>query len=102
MDIKAKIDKLRKERGWSLFKLAKEAGIYPTTVYNWFNSINATPTREKIDDLCAAFGISTASFYADIDANELTAEEMELLEVFHKIPDKKKGVAIATLKAMCE
>ena len=102
MDIKEKINQLRKERGWSLFKLAKEAGIYPTTVYNWFNSVNATPTREKIDDLCAAFGISTASFYADVDAGDLTAEELELLEAFRKIPDKKKGVAIATLKAMCE
>ncbi|MBQ7923896.1 MAG: helix-turn-helix transcriptional regulator [Clostridia bacterium] len=102
MDIKEKIDKLRKERGWSLFKLAKESGIYPTTVYNWFNSINATPTREKIDDLCAAFGISVSSFYADVDADNLTATEIELLEAFRKIPDKKKDVAIATLKAMCE
>ncbi len=102
MDIKQKINKLRKERGWSLFRLAKESGIYPTTVYNWYNSTNATPTREKIEDLCAAFGISVASFYSDVETDNLSAMEMELLEAFRQIPDKKKDVAIATLKAMCE
>ena len=102
MDIKEKIEKLRKERGWSLFRLAKESGIYPTTVYNWFNEINATPTREKIEDLCSAFGISVSSFYADVETDNLTAEEMELLEAFRKIPDKKKAIALSTLKAMSE
>ena len=102
MNIKEKIDKLRKERGWSLFRLAKEAGLYPTTVYNWFNEINATPSREKIDDLCSAFGISVSSFYADVEAGDLTAEEIELLEAFRKIPDKKNAIALSTLKAMSE
>ena len=37
MDIHEKINELRKERGWSLSKLAKEAGIPETTVYNWYN-----------------------------------------------------------------
>ena len=102
MDIKQKITRLREERGWSLFRLAKESGIYPTTVYNWFNEINATPSREKIEDLCLAFGISVSSFYADVEADDLTAEEIELLEAFRKIPDKNKAIALSTLKAMSE
>ena len=102
MSVKEKINALRKERGWSLFKLAKESGIYPTTVYNWFNEINAEPSKEKIEDVCAALGVSVASMYFDVDTENLTAMEMELLEAFRQIPDKKKDVALATLKALSE
>ncbi|MBE5744952.1 MAG: helix-turn-helix transcriptional regulator [Clostridiales bacterium] len=102
MNIVEKIDKLRKEKRWTKSMLATQAGITPNTVYNWYNDKKATPTRESIENVCAALGVSVISMYADVEAGDLTAEELELLEAFRKVPDKKKGVAIATLKAMCE
>lgn len=48
MDVKEKIAKLRKERGWTLGKLAHEAGISTSAVYNWYNDKNYTPGRDAI------------------------------------------------------
>lgn len=102
MDIKEKITKLRKERNWSLCKLANEAGISQTAVYNWYNDKNATPSRATIEDVCAAFGISVAQFYADVDTDELSEQEIRLLEIFHKIPDKNKSKALSMLEMLIE
>ncbi len=102
VDIVEKIDKLRKARHWTKSMLATQAGISANAVYNWYNDKKAIPTRESVENVCAALGVSVASMYSDVDENHLSAAEMELLEVFRKIPDKKKEVAIATLKAMCE
>lgn len=102
MDIHEKINELRKERGWSLSKLAKEAGIPETTVYNWYNEKHFTPSRDKIEDVCAAFGISVAQFYADVETDGLTAQEIRLLEIFQKIPDKNKNKALSMLEMLIE
>ena len=102
MDIHGKITKLRKERGWSLSKLAKEAGIPETTVYNWYNEKHFTPSRDKIEDVCATFGISVAQFYADVDTDELSEQEIRLLEIFNKIPDKNKSKALSMLEMLIE
>ena len=102
MDIKAKIDQMRKERKWTKSRLAREAGITPNTVYNWYNQNNAIPTRESIENVCFAFGITVASFYGDVDPDNLTEQEIQALEYFRKIPDKKKVLALSTLKAFCD
>ncbi|MBE7085037.1 MAG: helix-turn-helix transcriptional regulator [Clostridiales bacterium] len=102
MDIVEKIDKLRKEKRWTKSMLATQAGITPNTVYNWYNNKKATPTRESIENVCSALGVSVISMYADVEAGDLTAEEIELLEAFRKIPDKKNAIALSTLKAMSE
>ena len=102
MDIKTKIDKMRKERKWTKSRLAREAGITPNTVYNWYNQNDATPTRESIENICFAFGVTVASFYGDVDANDLTEQEIQALEYFRKIPDKKKPTALSMLLALGE
>lgn len=69
MDVKEKIAKLRKERGWTLGKLAHEAGISTSAVYNWYNDKNYTPGRDAIEDVCAAFGITQSEFWADVEVD---------------------------------
>ncbi len=98
MDIREKIDKLRKQRGLSKFQLAKGLGISPTAVYNWYNDKNSMPKRDTIEDICSLFQISVASFYADIDNEDLPPEEIELLEVFRKLSPKKKETALMIIK----
>ena len=98
MDVREKIDKLRKQHGLSKFQLAKSIGISPTSVYNWYNEINSMPKRDTIEDICALFNISVASFYASTEAEDLPAEEIELLEAFRKLPTKKKETALMIIK----
>ncbi len=102
MNIHEKITSLREARGWSLSRLAKEACIPLTTVYNWYNENHFTPSRDKIEDVCAAFKISVAEFYADVDSDKFSSQEIRLLELFHKIPEKNKDKAIALLEMLVD
>ncbi len=102
MDIHEKILKLCKERGWSFFKLAKESCIPATTVYNWFNDNHFTPSRDKIEDLCEAFNISVAEFYADVDASKLSVQELKVLETYRKLTEKNKEKALTIMTLLIE
>ena len=92
MDIRQKIDKLRKEKGLSRSKLAKEAGLAETTVYNWYNDNGFTPSRKAIEDVCAALEIPVAEIYSDIETDKLTSQQIQLLELFEKVPEAKKEI----------
>ena len=72
MDAKEKIDRLRFERGWSLYRLAKELNISNTTAYSWYN--------ETI-----AFRLNEAELYSDIDGNDTNAKEVVLIEFFRAL-----------------
>ena len=42
-DILEKLDKLRKEKDMSIFKLTELAGLSENTVYNWYNKGSVAP-----------------------------------------------------------
>ena len=48
MDVKEKITKLREERGWTKRRLAKEAGLNESAVYNWYSERNYEPRQLKM------------------------------------------------------
>lgn len=102
MNVKEKITKLRKEREWSIMKLANESGLTPSTVYNWYNERNNEPSKKAIEDICAAFGISMSEFFSDIELDKLTDKETKLLEIFKKLDDKKQNSLIEVAKALLE
>ena len=74
MDILEKIDRLRKERGWSVNNLAMEAMLTQSTV----NNLYARGTEPKLSTLraiCGAFGITLAEFFSDEnEAPDITTE----------------------------
>ncbi len=98
MNAKEKIENLRKEKGWSKSRLAKEIGVSSTCVYNWYNEKNSNPNRDTIEDVCAVFDIPVSSFYADFETDDLPPEEIELLEVFRRLSPKKKETALMIIK----
>lgn len=102
MKIQERILQLCKERNWSLYKLAHEAGISETTVYGWFNKNEFTPSRSSIEDICSAFEISVATFYNDVDLDKLTPQQIELLALFEKVPDAKKSVVIDIVRSFAK
>jgi len=83
-----------------LSKLAKEAGLSETTVYDWYNENHFTPSRKAIDDICSAFDITLSEFYSDIELDKLTEKEIKLLEVFKKVPIEKQDVVIIVAQAL--
>ena len=100
MDVKEKITKLRKERGWTLGKLAREAGISTSSVYNWYNEKGYMPSRNAIEDVCAAFGITQSEFWADVEVDKLTEKEMKLLESFRNMSAKKQEAVINIIQEL--
>lgn len=100
MTVQERIEELLNKNNWSKYRLAKESGLYTTTVYDWFNEKHYTPDRKSIESVCLAFGISQAEFYSRVDESELSPEQTALLELFAKIPENKKSLVFDILKSM--
>ena len=101
-EVKDRIEQLRKEKGWSLAKMAREANLSPNAVYNWYNEKNYTPGRDAIDSLCLAFGISMSEFFYDVDVDRFTEKEMRLLDLYRKLSAAKQAVVLRFLELFTE
>ena len=98
MDILNKIEKLRKEKGWSIYKLALEAGITTSTLTNML-ARKTLPSITTLIALCDAFEITLAQFFADENCNEtLSYEELELLQNYRKLSSNNKKVVVDLCK----
>lgn len=102
LDSRKKIDELRLKKGWTLSKLAKESGLSKTTVYNWYNEKNFVPSRDTIEDVCLALDVSLAEFYSEVEVDKLDERQMRLLELFEKVPEKKKDTILEIVKSFAE
>ena len=74
-----KIDSERMKRGWTYNRLSEESELNNQTVYNWFSKGTA-PTIAAIEQVCRAFGMTLAEFFADGDLIELSPQVKELHE----------------------
>ena len=94
MDILEKIDKLRIEKGWSLYKLAEESGITQSTLSNMF--IRKTqPSIATLTSICTGLNISLSEFFAE-ESLLPSVEESIMLNNYRKLSTKHK-VAINNL-----
>lgn len=102
MDILQRITKLRTERGWSDYRLAKEADIPQSTLTNLYKRENS-PTVSTLEALCRAFGISLAQFFSDENvSHSLTQEQIELLEIWVLLPNAQKDNVIAYIQGLLQ
>ena len=80
MSVLDKIKKLQKERGWSTYKLAYEAGLTQSTLSNMF-ARGTCPTVDTLERICDAFGISLSEFFNENDkVIHVSKDELELLD----------------------
>lgn len=90
MDVIGKIEKLMKERGWSAYKLADESALTPSTVGNMF-SRGTVPTIYTLQQICEAFGITLAEFFAE-EVTLNSQDEVAVLGYYRKLDHKNKVV----------
>lgn len=102
MTVQERIIELLKKKGWTKYKLAQEAGLYNTTVYDWFNDKGYTPDRKSIELICAAMNISLTEFYSGIDESELDGEQTLLLQLFAKVPSSKRQLVFDLLRTLSD
>jgi len=102
MDIIEKIDAYRKQRNWSMNRLAVEAELNPGTVLNWFKR-RSIPTISAIEAICEAFGITISEFLNEKDAPVyLSGTQKEYLENFDLLGRHEKEDLLRLIKTIGE
>lgn len=100
MDVQNRIKKLMGERGWTDYRLAKEANLSHSTVTNMFNRNNA-PTLPTLEAVCRAFGITLSQFFAEGDEPvQMTAEQRILFSRWNPLTDEQKRLLLDLMKTM--
>lgn len=100
MDAQKRIKQLMEERGWTDYRLAKEAKLSHSTVINMFNRNNA-PTLPTLGAVCEAFGITLAQFFSDDDEPfKLTDEQQVLFARWSSLTDKQKQLLLDLMSTM--
>ena len=101
MQLYGKIEKIRIQKGMSVAKLNKAAGISHSTLSSW-KTRQTMPKIESLDSICFALGISLAELLYDIDSDKLTGEEIELLTYWKQLDKEQKQALMSTAKAMAK
>jgi transcriptional regulator with XRE-family HTH domain len=98
-DILNRIKELQELRGWSNYRLAKEAGVSEGSINNMFRLKNL-PTMPTIEALCGAFDITLPQFFANNtrESVELTAEQSEMIDLWNTLTKDQKQALGALLR----
>lgn len=99
MDPNERILKFMRERGWTKYKLAKEAGLSQSTIANVFTR-NNVPTVQTLESICTAFGITLAQFFAEGDFYELTPEQKQMFDKWVMLTPEQKDLLYALIEQM--
>ena len=98
MDILTQIKKLRDERGWSNYRLAKEAGISENSLNNLFRR-NNLPTIPTLESICKGLGISLSQFFSKGgEPVELSDAQREMLAAWDALTEEQKMTLLEFLK----
>ena len=87
------------ERGWSVYRLAKNCGLSESTLANVFKR-NTVPTITTLERICDGFGITLSQFFAEGEMVELTPELKELFDNWVNLTAEQKKAANQMLRAM--
>ena len=95
-----KVDALRVKKGWTIYELAKQAGVPPATIYNWRDRLSS-PTLALLDAVCYALEISVIDFLLNEDElTALTEEQKEVMRLWNTLSSEQKQSLINLMKVM--
>lgn len=99
-DVLLRIRQLCDERGWSMYRLAKESDMHYSTLQHALSKVN-TPTLPTIIKICGGFGITLTEFFGEGEI-ELSGEEKEILSLFNKLDKTQKQIAVAYIRGLLD
>ena len=99
MDTQKRIRELMTDRGWTDYRLAKEANLSHSTVTNMFNRNNA-PTLPTLEAVCHAFGITLAQFFTENTESQMTEEQQTLFSKWSTLTDEQKQILLSLMDAI--
>ena len=91
MEVLEKIERLRKEKGWSINYLAMESGLTQSTLNNLY-SRNTEPKISTLRAICGAFGISLSDFFKQEEGED------ELIRRIKSLSQENKTALLQIVK----
>jgi len=99
-DILREITRLRLERGWTEYELAKFSGVSQSTISTWYRK-NQTPTIQTLDKICKGLGITLSQFFAEgADPVSLTGKQQEMLDKWSSLTEKQQELFLELIKTI--
>ena len=98
MDVLERLRHLMDERGWTVYRVARESGLSEKTVYNIY-SRNTMPSIPTLEAICTAFGITLAQFFADGKMIEVTPELEDVFESWIVLTPEQKEATRSMMRA---
>ena len=99
MDVKERLQQLMDERGWTIYKVAKEADIPWSTVRNMFKR-NTEPSIATLECICKGMGLTLPQFFDVDNQMGLTDEQRQLIQQWSKLNDRNKRLVSELVKAL--
>ena len=99
MDVKARLQQLMDERGWTIYRVAKEADIPWSTVRNMFKR-NTEPSIATLECLCRGMGMTLPQFFDVENEMGLSPEQMRLLQQWSRLGEKNKHLVQELVDAL--
>ncbi|MBQ8953974.1 MAG: helix-turn-helix transcriptional regulator [Clostridia bacterium] len=101
MDVKARLQQLMDERGWTIYRLAKEADIPWSTVRNMFKR-NTEPSITTLESICRGMGLTLPQFFDEDNQMGLTPEQRQLIQQWSKLNKNERTLIQALVDALNE
>ena len=101
MDVKTRLQQLMDERGWTIYRVAKEADIPWSTVRNMFKR-NTEPSIATLECICRGMGLTLPQFF-DVDHTMgLGLEQQALLQQWSKLSERDRRIIQELIDALNE
>ena len=83
MDVLKRINELRIDRGWSVYRLAIEAELPQSTIINMFNR-ETLPSITTLESICRAFGITLSEFF-DTETESKSLDQKKFTKLYQSL-----------------
>ena len=101
MDVKERLRQLMEERGWTIYKVAKEAGIPWSTVRNMFKR-NTEPSISTLEAICKGMGMTLPQFFDIENQMGISDEQWQMIRQWSKLNDRNKHLVSELMEALYE
>ena len=85
-------------KGWTVNKLADEAGITHSTLYKLMNNKNVTPNLTTLESICNALEISLSDFFDD--SYQLSPEATLLVTCYDRLDVRDQEIITKLVQIM--
>ena len=99
MNLQSKIRDLMNERGWSMYRLAKESGVSWSTIRHMFER-NTEPTVPTLEAICHGLGITLETLLLGEGYTVLDDEQKMLLSKWATLSAEDKNILLSLLSKL--